>query len=179
MRHERRQETEDTGKKPDVFLMEPAEYLELMGDGFLNGHRAFDLLELTAFEEYSHLRVPDYVLVHYAPKIHIPPVPHNGSESLYLIDEWYEGNDRILLSILPPYSKSSTHHHPQPVREFYWCLWGEFRVNGVLLGRGDRHLILPGEVHQAATEKELAIILIRMENAKEVPESQLHVRSIT
>ncbi len=179
MLHERRQEIEDTGKKPDIFLMEPDEYLELMGDGLLNGHHAFDLLDLTKFSEYSHLRVPDYVLVHNAPKIHIPPLRHHESSSLYLINEWYEGNDRILLSILPPYSKSSTHHHPQPVREFYWCLWGEFSVNGVLLRRGDRHLILPGEVHQAATEGELAIILIRMENAKGVPESQLHTRSIT
>lgn len=137
------------------------------------GYSIFDLSEL----EGGHY--PDFVLVHKAPVVHNPPLRHEGSDARYLID-YYEGDDRIMVSHLPPNSRTSLHHHPDspvPLVETYFCLAGSFLLRDEELSiKPKGHIVLPRRFHQVTTKDEAALILIVMKDARFYPEDQQHLR---
>lgn len=141
--------------KPQIFVAEryPSD-----------GRKAFSL---------ENFGFPGHYLVHNAPDVYIPPVRHQNSDALYFID-YYEGNNRILVSHLPPHSHSSRHYHNPPIIEYYWLLKGELYL-------GERPVtpvglvIYPGKIHQIETKEEGALLLILMENARSVPQDSQHL----
>lgn len=140
------------------------EYLKLLG----NGHRAYELSHLFVF--------PDLVLVHNAPKIHYPPLTHENSEACYLAD-FYDRDNRVLLSYLLPFSRSSLHSHKEPIKEWYYLLFGKvyLTVNGKTT-EPQGLVLIPEERHWVFTLNQPALLLIVMENAKFVPEDKQHLR---
>lgn len=144
--------------KPQIFVVEryPPD-----------GHKAFSL---------ENFGLPGHYLVHNAPEVHIPPVRHRNSDALYFID-YYEGNNRILVSRLPPHSHSSRHYHNPPITEYYWLLKGELYL-------GEKPVtpvglvIYPDQIHQIETREEAALLLILMENARLVPQDRQHIYSL-
>lgn len=104
---------------------------------------------------------------------HCPPKPHTGSEALYFIDT-YKGNDRILVSILPPWSKTSNHTHREPINERYFIEYGTLDIEDRSFKAKSSHIVRPGERHQVRTEDQPAILIINMKNARLVPEHQQH-----
>ena len=121
------------------------------------------------------------------PQFHSPALRHlpteeekkhgkKGSEAHYLVD-YYAGFDRVLVSYLPPHSKTSEHEHNMPLIEEYHPLRGEFNLNGEVLP-SEGLLILPGFKHRGNTGDPDALTLIIMRNAAIIPEQNQHIQSI-
>lgn len=115
------------------------------------------------------------------PTIHIPPLPHRGSEALYLA-EYYYGNDKVFVSFLLPYSETSSHFHEDPMFEWYFPISGGLYLRNsshdndegkLVVMRGTR--VGPYFNHQAVTKEQTAITLIVLRNALLVPESRHHI----
>lgn len=119
------------------------------------------------------------------PTIHVPPLPHRGSDALYLA-EYYYGNDMVFLSVLPPHSETSSHHHEDPMYEEYHPLSGAgYLRNSHHKDDGGKLVPMSGErvgpflEHQLVTRGEGAIMLILLRNARLVSRDRHHIYSGT
>ena len=122
-------------------------------------------------------------------KLHIPPLVHRGSDSLYVLERVRIGSSVFFGAVIPPrrlstdYSSTSRHTHPPGIWEDYEHLGGGNLVvvmNGepTLLTDESRLLIPPGVEHQVFNyTSEPARILIEMKNAASLPDGELHIHA--
>lgn len=109
-------------------------------------------------------------------KIYDSPLRHEGSQALYYADYYHgaDGEHRILLGVMPPDSRSTTHFHREPIIEEYHPLAGQLYLNKEPIP--SRGLIVnPYTVHQASAGEIPAITLIIMKYAGSVPEHLQHI----
>lgn len=106
--------------------------------------------------------------------IHEKPLRHKGSEAYYYADFYIGGEHRVLLGFMPPYSKSTTHFHEEPLVEEYCPLAGQLYLNGEPISP-EGLLVKPHTIHQASTKEVEAITLIIMHNAGRIPEDKQHI----
>lgn len=106
------------------------------------------------------------------PSLLLPPQRHEGSRARYLFD-FYQEDNRILVSIMGSHKRTSRHFHIEPIWETYEVLRGELYINGILIP-SEGLTIPPGVFHQAETRGQYALTLIVMRDARLVPEAQQH-----
>lgn len=99
------------------------------------------------------------------------------SDGQYFI-ETVIGKDGVLVSFLPPYSKTSEHEHTGGILERYRQIAGQSVVNiggeKFTLNAGMEARVPIETEHQVTTDKMPGFMLIIMENAGLVPRSQWH-----
>lgn len=117
------------------------------------------------------------------PTIHVPPLPHRGSDALYLA-EYSHKDDMVFLSILLPHSKTSFHYHEDPMYEEYHPISGSgYLRNTRQKGDGGRLIPMSEErvgpflEHQVVTREESAVMLILLRNARLVSRDRHHIYS--
>lgn len=116
---------------------------------------------------------------------------HPGSSANYLIDQYVNNReDLLMVSVLPPGKETSPNHshpektdeNPYSVVESYGCISGKFNLHAdglVILMREEsqEQQIFPGVEHRVSTPNDSwAVISIYMRNAGHYDRSQLHVR---
>lgn len=106
--------------------------------------------------------------------IYNPPKTHEGSQAYYYAD-YYLGEHRILLGLMPLNSFSTTHYHESPIIEEYHPLAGQLYLNGEPIPK-EGLIINPYMVHQASAREIPAVTLLVMRNAGKVPEHLQHIR---
>ena len=119
------------------------------------------------------LRQRRFVTDGYLPQLFLPPQRHKGSDALYLYD-FYQENDRILVSIMEAHKRASLHFHRKPIWETYEVLTGELYLNGILIPP-EGLTVPPGLPHQAETKGQHALTLIVMRDARLILQDQHHV----
>lgn len=108
------------------------------------------------------------------------PKSHNGSEALYLLEQFIDG-DLVLVSFLGPNRKTSKHLHRDPMgTEQYYSLAGEAILTvgkeELVLDRQYNFRVVPLDTaHQLRTRDNFALTLIVMKNAELVPAENLHI----
>lgn len=103
-----------------------------------------------------------------------PPLRHKDSEALYLL-EHDRGNEIIYVQFMPPNSRSSPHKHDSPVTEDFNVFYGELYLNGIQLPREGFNVGF-GIWHQAMTEDNCAVTILRTNNVRDIPRDQIHIR---
>ncbi len=128
-------------------------------------------------------------------------IPHEGSTSKYKAD-FYQGNDRLMISFLPPNSWTSYFHwHPAGISkdnnypmelpdhetelvEYYEILWGTAKLHHFENDKGivvpDYFSVPPGVNHRMESGPQGVIVGINMKNAGLYPEElqHLHVKPL-
>lgn len=128
-------------------------------------------------------------------------IPHEGSTSRYKAD-FYQGNDRLMISFLPPNSWTSYFHwHPAGVSEeniypmtlpdpktklveYYEILWGSAKIHHFENDKGidvpAYFSVPPGINHRMESGPDGVIVGINMKNARLYPEElqHLHVKPL-
>lgn len=111
---------------------------------------------------------------------------HEGSSAKYILD-FYHNEHRILVSVLGEEGETSTHHHEGIVEEYY-AYKGELTLFAEPLehfGKVDvlektivpveGLVVLPETVHWCVAGKGGAVTILRMRNARFVPEDKQHI----
>lgn len=109
------------------------------------------------------------------------PHPHEGSEAIYIVEQ-YVGDNWVLVPILRPNMRTSRHHHESPMgQERYFHIAGESFINvgGNQLALNHKQDIIAvplNVIHQVTTEDKPALTMIVMEKARLVAPGKLHIR---
>lgn len=134
-------------------------------------------------EDFTTIRLPlesiEYWLALKGFFVYTPPKKSqsSGSNALYLARS-ADKKEGLLLQLLPPFSKTSCHHHTQK-REAFHLIEGVATLitsqSVWTLYRGDTHVVEPGVIHQTRTDARPAIILIEVVGDPEGLSMQDHV----
>ena len=114
--------------------------------------------QASAFITNHGIASPDELEFHY------PPLPHNGSDARYILEQEV-GGEVVLVGVMPPNGTSTWHSHEEPIEEIYYPpLEGQLFVNGnPVLDEGIT--IFSNTKHRATTDTNKgALTVIVMEN---------------
>lgn len=147
--------------RPPVALVDEAPGLDL----YLKAH-GMKMFEIEGIP--GEVVCPEYY------EIHLPPILHGESSAAryYIHGQKTPDGDIVFLSLVPPNSHTSDHHHEDPISEDYFKLFGDVKAAGYVV---EEYLYVPPETdHQITTVDSNALLLIVLRNGTSVPEEEWH-----